>query len=231
MNRRSATRTKVLNFLLFFLFLFGLISLTLDVGFLILFRATWGISSWQPVWPIPLIIALIFIIGAVIHAFLQTVKILNKNISLFSLGGMKHKFFHSLVLAISVVAILFTCYVGWSLTHEQPPDFFPFDDQEATYTITKRNGTYSLIYDSKGDKNSVYVCDQTSGSTNCRTEVNRHIEVMIGNSPIELESLVDESVRITGDFGYSNKQCIAEKCIETGNWAVLNIHTIEEIKE
>lgn len=222
--------TRFLNLLSFLLLLIGAIVITFFIGFLILSRLTWGFSSWQPIWPLPLTILLIIALGATIHVLLKVIKILHKSTTLFSTRKISQKIYHGLMITISIFMICFIGYIGWSLSHEQPPNFFPFDDPEATYAITKRNDKYSLVYDSKGDKNSVYICDQMSGTTNCRTEVNRNIEVMIGTSSRELESLIGKPVVVTGDFVYSNQQCIAEKCIEIGNWAVLDIYSIETIE-
>ncbi len=232
MNKKQPIQwvAKTVNLLSSGLLLLALVSSVLIICFLVLSRATWGFSSWQPVWPFPLIALLVLALGAVIHVLLQVIKILDTNSTLFSKGKIQQKLYYGLVMVIAVATVAFMSYFAWSLMTDQPPDFFPFDDPEATYTVTKRNDRYMLLYDSKGDRNTTYVCDQMSGTTSCRTEVNRNIEVMIGNSDTELEPLVGKSVKITGDFVSSNKQCIAGKCQDIGNWAVLDIHSIIEVR-
>lgn len=76
--------TRFLNFLSFLLLLISAIVITFFIGFLILSRLTWGFSSWQPIWPLPLTILLFVTLGATIHVLLKVVKILHKSTTLFS---------------------------------------------------------------------------------------------------------------------------------------------------
>ncbi len=132
---------------------------------------------------------------------------------------------------ITIVAIGLLGNIVWSLTHEKPPQFFPFNDPEATYTVVQRGENYLLKYESTGDMNAHQVCSREGGKTECRIEVDRDIETMIGKSDIPLEPLLGKSVQVDGNFAYSDEQCVAGKCHTIGNWAVLDVHSIEKIED
>lgn len=116
-----------------------------------------------------------------------------------------------LVSITSFIALSFLGKMIWFPNHEKPPQFFSFDDPDATYTVTRHGDHYMLKYKSTGDI------------------VDNEIETMIGRSKVELEPLLGKPVAIDGDFVYSDEQCVANKCHHIGSWAVLNIDKIEKI--
>lgn len=217
-----------LAILFWFMILVGLISNVLIFIFFFMIKLNFGLLSIQPIWLIPLLFILLCGIGLVLYGLvLITKRIISKN---YLIGiKRKQKYFLLLISIISFIAIGFIGNIILSLFYEKPPQFIPFDDPDATYTITKRGENYMLKYESTGDMNSHQVCDRINGKTQCRVEVDREIEAMIGNSEIPLDELVGKPLKVTGEFVYSDQQCIAGECHYIGGWAVLNIESIEEI--
>ena len=207
-------------------FLAGLISNVLIFAYFFIIKASFGLMNLQPIWMYPVLILLMSTIALIINGLMMITKQLGSKKS-----SVKKKTKYLLIFVGIINFLLFGLFVNiiWSLTHEKPPQFFPFNDPEATYTITKHGDNFMLKYESTGDMNSHQVCDRKNGKTNCHTEINRNIEVMIGKSEDELEPLLGKQVTVNGDFVYSDQQCIAEQCHHIGGWAVLNIEKIEEI--
>lgn len=90
--------------------------------------------------------------------------------------------------------------------------FFLFDDKLATYTVTRENGLYQLKYETTSDRNKDF----------------GNIQIIIGKSKIDLQSLIGKKVIIDGEFVYAKKQCIIDKCIDIGTYATLDIKSIHQ---
>ncbi len=110
---------------------------------------------------------------------------------------------------------------------EQPPVFFPFDDPQAAYIVTKNDNLYFMNYVSISDKNKSTICEDINGKQQCKEEINRGMMVMIGKSDIDLKPYIGKKVKIDGDFVYAKEQCIAQKCVDIGSYAVLDIQSIK----
>lgn len=227
MNKKKITDGLPLPKFILWLFNFlGLISVLLIFIFFFMVKISFGFLSLQPYWLLPLLLMLVFGIVLLIYALI----ILTKQLGTKKTDQTKNtKVLLIFTSIISFIALAFFINIAWSLFNEKPPQFFPFNDPDATYTITKHGNNFMLKYESTGDLNSHQVCDLENGKTKCRTEINRNIEVMIGKSEDELEPLLGKQVTVNGDFVYSDQQCIAEQCHHIGGWAVLNIERIEEI--
>lgn len=122
--------------------------------------------------------------------------------------------------------------LAYSVFTEKPPQFFPFNDKQAVYTIEKNvfgEDLYNIHYVTTSDANKHYVCEQESGKKErCFWEYDRDIQTMITESPVELEQFVNKEVLVTGKFIYSNEQCIMKVCRKLSNhWAGLRIESIQ----
>lgn len=191
-------------------------------------KISFGFLSLQPYWLLPLLLILVCGIVLLIYALILLTK------QLVTKKSKQTKSTKALLIftgITSFIALAFFVNIAWSLFNEKPPQFFPFNDPEATYTITKHGDNFMLKYESDGDMNSHQICDQKNGKTECRIEIHREVEVMIGTSKDKLETLVGKRVNVEGDFVYSDEQCIADQCHHIGGWAVLNIEKIEEISK
>lgn len=139
-----------------------------------------------------------------------------------------------LILAL----ILIVGFVLWVLTYEEkPPVLFPLDDAQASYTIEKEDIFYSIHYKSISDKNKSYDCPAGFdlfgfNSGKCKEIVESDVTVYVGESNIDLSSLEGRGVKISGRFVFSDKQCIASKCILlskfNNKYVAINIYNIRE---
>ncbi len=140
-----------------------------------------------------------------------------------------------LLVLIMIFNAVFT-FIVMTLAHavftEKPPQFFPFNDKQAVYTIEKNvfgEDLYNIHYVTTSDANKHYVCEQESGEEErCFWENNRDIQTMIAESPVELEQFVNKEVLVTGEFIYSKEQCVKRVCKKLLNhWAGLRIKSIQ----
>ncbi len=205
----------------------GLFFQSLLIFYLFLLHLNFGFFGLYPLWLSPLLLLGIFALGTTLYTLLTT-RALNKK----TLKGKKEKrpatnILQMLAIIMSTMSILVTAAIAYSLLNEQPPKFFPFDDPQAQYTVTKRGKNYFVRYQSVGDMNTKTFCGQHRGRVVCRNRVDDDIEVMVGKSPVDLAPLVGKSVQLEGIFRYSDKQCILDSCHDIGRWAVLHIRNLQ----
>lgn len=126
---------------------------------------------------------------------------------------------------------IFSLWFIYNLFHESPPDLFPFDDPEATYSINKIDDIYYLSYKATSDRNKHYICEwPENGEKRCSWETNKDISgVTIGKSPVDLELFLNNDLRLDGSFAYSDKQCIVNICKDFQRRLVVDINSIEAI--
>jgi len=127
------------------------------------------------------------------------------------------------ILLVYVIALTIV-----STYNPTPPNFFPFNDNQATYTIIIRDGLYKLSYKSTSERNKFITCDSNDGKKRCQTEINNDVETMIGNCNQDLSIFIGKPVIVTGKFAYNSNQCVQNKCKYLGsNWAVVDINSIQ----
>ncbi len=142
-------------------------------------------------------------------------------------------------LAVSLSLIIF--FVGfliWIFNYrESAPQLFPLNDNQAMYTIKKDGDFYSVFYKTLSDKNKFETCPANTIidfiNKNCTTEINGEIGVSIGKSLVDLERFIGKNIRLSGNFEFSDKQCVLKKCIlfspTQSSRLTLNINKISEI--
>lgn len=138
---------------------------------------------------------------------------------------------------IRSVSFLFLVCIGvfflYNLFHDSPPNLFPFNDPDATYSISVAPDStlYVLRYTTTSDRNRSYNCSwNKNGNKDCRWEANNNISgVAIGKSPINLKKFVNKNVKINGEFAYATQQCIVTTCQKFPQRLVVNITAIETI--
>ncbi|MBI2327509.1 hypothetical protein HYU92_04280 [Candidatus Curtissbacteria bacterium] len=128
-------------------------------------------------------------------------------------------------------------FVGWfiyAIVTDAPPSFFPLDNPQGEYTITKvcpagqgnieqvvsPGNAYCVEY--RG--NEVFTGDSNTKSTFFR--------ITIGNSKVDLEPYVGKEVKnIKGKYVGSSKQCIQNNCVDIGGpFVVLNIDSLTSVE-
>ncbi len=146
----------------------------------------------------------------------------------------KYKMINLILFSIyQIVCLLISCYiaiVAYNIFFEKPPQLFPINSAQATYTIAildhqdtlKKQKLYYLTYDtiSKGKDQPCRNMYKNNGETHC------YHEVMIGKSKRDLRPFLNREIIIDGNFVYGNKQCIARKCTDIGSYIVFNIDEI-----
>lgn len=130
----------------------------------------------------------------------------------------------------------FTIFAGvfiYGIITNKQPQFFPLDDAQAEYTITKNcpdaqgrrepkqnnlGNAYCLEY--KGD-NAMHIDEYYPNS--------KYFTVTIGKSDIDLATFIGKQVKnIQGEFVSSSKQCIKGNCVGIGGpFVVFDIDAIE----
>src|SRR3989344_3139383 len=140
--------------------------------------------------------------------------------------------------ALLVVIFSFVVFVAWfiyAIVTDEPPHFFPLNNSQGKYTITKNcpNGQgwreqfsgqgYAYCVEYKGA--DVFMNDE-SGNTN-------FFRITVGKSAIDLEPLIGKEVKsIEGKYVGSRKQCIQDKCVDIGGpYVVLDVNSSELVDE
>lgn len=227
-KKSSSNNEPLLKFALACFYFLGLVAGILVFAFFFLTKMSFGFMSLQPFWLYPAMILVLSGMGVIASALMKLTKQFGAKKTTLT-KEMKTHFMAAGV--ISCILLGFMTYTICALVDEKPPKFFPFDDPQATYRVTKHGDNYMLRYQSTGDMNTRDVCDTHNGKTSCSTEVANDLETMIGNSDIELEPLLGKPVVVDGEFVYDDEQCIAGMCHHIGGWAVLNLTNISVITE
>lgn len=111
-------------------------------------------------------------------------------------------------LYVSISSIVFGAAIF--MNYSSAPSLFPFDDPNAKYTVNRLEDLYYVSYRSGSG-------DGISG-------------VVVGNSAVNLESLLHKSIKIDGEFVYADKQCILNYCKNIERVLVVNIKSAEAIE-
>lgn len=125
-----------------------------------------------------------------------------------------NKLLFSVILLFNIFLIGTTSYIAYDILTEKPPQFFPFNDPKSSYEIIRdHDGYYQLKYFNPTDSNKHWVCTREEGRREeCEWEKWSEFTLYIGSSPVDLSEFVDKEVIVNGDFDYSKKQCIIDKC-------------------
>jgi len=224
---KQKLKTHLFNFFSFLLLLISL-AINILVSFFI------GINLFNPIpsafthlWMYGIIILQVIFIPATILVIVDTIKAVRKDSTVLKKTTLRLKAAYISIYMASIFSLILACYFGWQMTQHKPPQFFPFDDPEATYTVRDRDNEYSLLYDSAGTLNTFSACFTENGVLICKDELQNNVEITIGNSDQELAPFVNKNVKVKGEFVYSNKQCVAGTCVDIGSRAVINIDEIE----
>lgn len=195
--------------------------------FLWSFTKGWDIvKSDEKLIPFSLLYLLIpfLLICLTIYLMIKSIKSKGVFPDLFKKNKQLNKWFfvfYSLYYILLIFIIGVFAAIVIAVFTDKPPRFFPIDDVEATYKITiqdleqgeKNQPAYYIVYDTTSNKNDWKICDEVNGKKRCYTEKHQHMEVIIGQSPVDLKSYIGKKIKVQGDFVYSTKQCIKENCI------------------
>lgn len=136
-----------------------------------------------------------------------------------------------LLLLLGVGIVAFVAWFVWAIITDEPPHFFPLDNVQAEYRVSKKcpNGQgWNEQVQAEGEgycieyKGSDVFSNDVQGNTN-------FFRITVGQSKINLEPFVGKRVKnIKGKYVSSNKQCVNGKCIDIGGpYVVLNIDELD----
>ena len=161
------------------------------------------------------LILLMFTIKYKNLGFLKFPKILRTLLSLY------------IFVAILVVSLFCIAIYGAFTEDQHAPQIFSLSDPKAKYVVTKNGNFYNLRYNSTSDKNKSYSCSWEGNQKTCQWLLNNNMQAFIASSKESLEPFVNKSVKLKGEFIYSNKQCIQDNCQDLGNSVAVRIDSIK----
>lgn len=124
---KKLNKNQIVNLLFFIVLLITLPVLTL----VIVLISTWLIEGASPILFLPLAISLI-LLGSVVFTMTHVVRAMGKKIAMINRKKLLPSIGYSTVLLLSLASIAFVGFFIWNLQNDNPPDFFPFDDPDAT---------------------------------------------------------------------------------------------------
>lgn len=135
------------------------------------------------------------------------------------------------VWVLIIIAIfVFIGWFAWEIFTDEPPRFFPLNNSQGEYRITKNcpNGQgWQEQFQGQGNaycveyKGSYVFMNNESGDTN-------FFRITVGKSKIDLEPFNGKKVRnIQGKYTSSSKQCIQNNC--TGIYGPLVVLDIDKL--
>jgi hypothetical protein len=140
----------------------------------------------------------------------------------------------SVLLALLLGIFLFFGWFVWAVFTDEPPQFFPLNNSQASYTIVKS----SKVVQGWSEKEQTgysnlpeprYYVEYRGDGVFADDFNNNFFRVTVGKSKVDLEPFISKNVLITqGKFVSSSKQCIVNQCIDIyGPYVVLNIDKLE----
>lgn len=142
----------------------------------------------------------------------------------------------TVLLILGTGVILFVFWFVRAIFTDDTPEFFPLNNSKARYTIMKSSKVVQGN-DEKEATNSYefpqpnYYVEYRGDSVWLDDTNNKFFRIIVGNSKVDLEPFIGKDVMITkGKFVGSSKQCIVNKCIDIGPYAVLDIYELKVVK-
>jgi hypothetical protein len=134
-------------------------------------------------------------------------------------------------LVISGLIVIFISWFIWEIVTDRPPIFFPLNNPQGEYKITKgcpmEQGWNEQIMNPSNEycveyKGPDVFMNSEYGNTN-------FFRITVGKSNINLKEFEGKKVKnIQGQYVSSDKQCIQNKCVDIGGpLVVLDIDKLE----
>ena len=135
---------------------------------------------------------------------------------------------------IIFVAFGLMIFVGWfvyEIVADEPPIFFPLNDTQAEYRITKSCPNGQGWVDQTQAQGNAYCLEYRGNNVLMKEDHgnSNFFSITIGRSDINLETYIAKKVKnVKGKYTSSGKQCIQNKCIDIGGpYVVVNIDSME----
>ena len=136
------------------------------------------------------------------------------------------------MLLLATVAILaFIGWFAWKIFTDEPPHFFPLNNSQSEYKVTKNCPTGQGRQEQFQGQGSAY-CVEYKGSNvfmNNESGNTNFFRITVGKSKVDLEPFNGKKVKnIEGKYTSSSKQCIQNNCSDIyGPLVVLDIDNLE----
>lgn len=135
------------------------------------------------------------------------------------------------LIIVALGTIAYVVWFGYKIFTVEPPDFFPLNDTQAEYRVTRNCPIGQGWVEQTGIQGSAYCLEYRGNNVLMKEDHNdsTFFSITIGKSNINLETYEGKIVKnIKGKFTSSDKQCIKNKCIEIGGpFVVANIDRLE----
>ena len=129
---------------------------------------------------------------------------------------------------------VFIGYCVYSFLTYHEPEFFPFNDEQASYSIIQSPSPYNFVEDATpaavlaGLPNKFYLVRYKGAHIFSLKNVTT-LAMLVGKSSIDLAPYVGKQVVLKGSFVRAESQCIQEICVRFNNEnIVINIDMISE---
>lgn len=133
-----------------------------------------------------------------------------------------------------VVAFGLIAFVGWfvyEIVTDEPPNFFPLNDVEAEYKITKNCPNGQGWVEQTQLQGNAYCLEYRGNNVLWKEDHSNSnfFSITIGKSNVNLETYIGRKVKnVRGKYTNSGKQCIQNKCVDiNGPYVVVNIDSLE----
>ena len=133
-----------------------------------------------------------------------------------------------------LIALGLIAFVGWfvyEIVTDEPPNFFPLNEAQAEYKITKNCPNGQGWIEQTQAQGNVYCLEYRGNNVLWKEDHDNSnfFSITIGRSNINLESYIGKKVKnIKGKYTISGKQCIKNKCVDiSGPYVVVNINRLD----
>lgn len=224
--------------------LFNLRKTKFHIGLVLLFTGTlltilyalvvtsflWNFYLWLP--GVIFILVSFLLGGGVIYYLLKIFK------RKFNLTTSRQRIVCFLVSLGCIIYVGFVGFVLLDTLNERPIQAFPFNDNQATYTVEDEDidGYYWLHYNSPSNLNKFTNCridpaKENPSKEECEEIINHDARALVASSPVDLKPFVGKHVRLQGEFINTNKRCIADVCKSLNNFTGIKIKSISDIPD
>lgn len=135
-----------------------------------------------------------------------------------------------LILAVLGLAV----FAGWfiyEIVTDEPPNFFPLNDAQAEYRITKNCPDGQGWVEQTQSQGNAYCLEYRGNNVLWKEDHSNSnfFSITIGKSNINLETYIGKKVKnVKGTYTSSGKQCIQNTCVDiSGPYVVVNIDSME----
>lgn len=149
---------------------------------------------------------------------------------MYKLSVKKLPLWQKLLLTVFFALLAFVLWFVYAILTEEPPNFFPLDDAQAEYTISK-NCPHGQGWTDTKPVGTAYCLEYRGNNVLMKADYgnSNFFRITVGKTNIDLQPYLGKKVKnIQGEFTSSNKQCMQNVCTDIGGpFVVVDIQKIE----